>query len=56
VSEQEFISAKAPKTKLLHSDDPKEDQRERVLSLGRDGEIESDLIAEPEASQQGRDI
>jgi hypothetical protein len=56
VPEQKFITSKTPKAKLLHGDDPKKYQWERVLRFCRDGKIESNLIAEPKAREQGRDI
>ena len=56
MSEQEFIASKTPKAKLLQRDDPKKNQGKCVLRLGWNGKIESDLIAEPKAPEQGCDI
>jgi hypothetical protein len=56
VSEQEFIPPKTPKAKFFEGDDPKKDERKGMLSLGGDGKIKSDLIAEPQAAKKGRDI
>ena len=56
MAEQELVPAKTPETEFFQGYDPKKNYRECVLRLGRDGKIKSDLIAEPQASQQSGDV